>query len=78
MQSRHILFFKYIALEELAAGIYAIVKQNVTANKEGVFTTITNQLGFTRRGDSIRTRLNQSLGLLSNIIRDEDGTLSLK
>ena len=69
---------KYIALEELAAGIYAIVKQNVTANKEGVFTTITNQLGFTRRGDSIRTRLNQSLGLLSNIIRDEDGTLSLK
>lgn len=69
---------KYIAPEELVAGIYTIVKENVTASKDGVYLTIVNLLGFSRCGESIRSRLDDALVLLDNVIKVDRDMLSLK
>lgn len=52
---------KNIALEELAVGMWVIIQQNVTVDKEGLFTTITRELGFQRMGESIIDRMNAAL-----------------
>ena len=46
---------------ELANGIYKVIELNVGINKEGLFKTIANLLGFTRMGDNIRLKLEQAL-----------------
>ena len=69
---------KYIALEELAAGIYTIVKENVTVSKDGVYTTLTSLLGFSRCGESIRSRYDEALAMLETVIKEDDDMLSLK
>lgn len=71
---------KYISIEELADGLHTLIEQNVTATREGLFKTMTNLLGFSRTGDAIVTRYEEALTLLKkqNIIKDEDGLLSLQ
>ena len=63
---------KYIAPEELAAGLYVLLDQNYTAEKEGLYKTLVNQLGFTRMGDAIYAKLDQALLLIRNITIDGD------
>ena len=68
---------KYISLEELAGGIYAIVDQNVTASKEGVYSTLCSQLCFSRCGDSIKARLDEAMKLLGRNINVNGDILSV-
>ena len=44
---------KYISPEELSMGMYAVIKQNVSVTKEGLYHTLTNLLGFSRTGAGI-------------------------
>lgn len=68
---------KYIAPEELAAGLSAILKQNYSAEKEGLYRTLVNQLGFSRMSDSIYAKLDEALRLLRNVTIEGD-VISLK
>ena len=63
---------KYIAPEELAAGLSVILKQNYTAEKDGLYKAIVNQLGFSRMGDAINAKLDEALGLLRNVTVEGD------
>ncbi len=58
---------KYIAPEELAAGFYVLVKQNMTVDKDGLFRSLANQLGFTRLGEAIYSKLEKALELVPDI-----------
>lgn len=71
---------KYISIEELANGLYTLIKQNVTATREGLYKTMTNLLGFNRTGDAIVARFDEALLLLKkgNIIKEEDDLISLR
>ena len=68
---------KYIAPEELAAGLKTILKQNYSAEKDGLYKTLVNQLGFSRMGDAIYTKLDEALRLLRDVTIDGD-VISLK
>ncbi len=68
---------KYIAPEELAAGLVALLKQNYSAEKEGLYKALANQLGFSRMGDAIYAKFDEALGLIKNI-KIEDGVISFK
>ena len=69
---------KYIALEELANGLKELLKQNVTAEKTGLFKLLVEQLGFARMGDSILARLESALKLIAKDIDINGEMLSLK
>ena len=56
---------KYISIEELADGLYVLIKQNVTATKDGLYKTMTNLLGFSRTGDAIVSRYDEALAMLN-------------
>lgn len=76
--SKNLREIKYIALEELANGLKELLKQNVTAEKAGLFKLLAEQLGFARMGDSILVRLESALKLISNDIETNGEVLSLK
>ncbi|WP_027215238.1 hypothetical protein [Butyrivibrio fibrisolvens] len=57
---------KYIAPEEIAAGLMTLLKQNYSAEKDGLYRTLANQLGFARMGDAIVARFDEALGILKN------------
>ncbi len=66
---------KYIATEELAAGMYELIKQNVTVTKEGLYKMMTNLLGFSRTGEAILAKYDESLASLERnglIVLHED------
>ena len=63
---------KYIAPEELAAGLYIILKQNYTAEKDGLYKTIVNQLGFSRMGDAIYAKLDEALKMVPGVSIEGD------
>lgn len=71
---------KYISIEELADGLLTLIEQNVTATRDGLYKTMTNLLGFNRTGEAIVARFEEALTLLKrqNLIKEEDGLLSLK
>lgn len=69
---------KYIALEELAAGMWVIIKENVTVDKDGLFTSIAKELGFQRVGEAIVERLNAALDKLDSLIVVDGNNISLK
>ena len=69
---------KYIAREELAAGLLEVVGQNVTAAKEGMYRYIAKELGFSRVGETIYALFDDALGVLSGIVEVEDGMVSMK
>lgn len=71
---------KYISIEELADGLHTLIEQNVTATRDGLYKTMTNLLGFSRTGEAIVARFEEALTLLKrqNLIKEEDGLLSLK
>jgi hypothetical protein len=69
---------KYIALEELAAGMYEVICQNVSVDKNCLFHLIATKLGFARAGNAIQERLEQALLRLADVVDLSDDTLSLK
>ncbi len=69
---------KYIAPEELAAGILEILQQNVSADKNGLFRSIAQQCGVNRVGKTINEYLEQALALLKDSVVMDGDQLSLK
>ncbi len=69
---------KYIELQELANGLRAILAQNVTAEKRGLFRLLAQQLGFTRLSDSAEARMESALALLGADVELDGNFLSLK
>lgn len=68
---------KYIAREELAAGLLVIAEQNITADKDGMYRYIANELGFSRVGEAIYYRLEDALELLSAFVDVRDNVVSM-
>ena len=71
---------KYISDEELADGLYILIRHNISISKDNLYKALINYLGFTRMGDAASVKLDVALRLLTEngIIKDEDGLLSLK
>jgi hypothetical protein len=56
---------KYIAPEELAAGMRDILRENVSAGRDALYLVVVKMLGYSRVTDSMRERLDQAFELLS-------------
>lgn len=69
---------KYIETQELASGLKEILRQNVTAEKMGLFKLVVQQLGFSRMGDAILAQMESALKLISNDIETNGEMISLK
>ena len=69
---------KYISDEELAQGLRELLRQNISAEKMGLFRLLTQQFGFSRMGDAILTKLESALKLLKNEIAVDGDMISLK
>ncbi len=70
---------KYIAPEELAGGMYELIKQNDTVTKDGLYKYMTNILGFSRTGDAIVEKYEQALSILTRakLVKKNKDQLSL-
>lgn len=70
---------KYIAPEELAGGMYYIIRQNDTVTKDGLYKFMTNVLGFSRTGDNIVEKYDQALSILTRarLVKKSKDRLSL-
>ena len=69
---------KQIAPEELAAGIFEILRQNVSADKSGLYRTVALQCGFSRVGKTACEALDNALRLLENRVVEDGERISLK
>lgn len=69
---------KQIAPEELAAGMFEILKQNVTADKSGLYRSLAAQCGVTRVGKAINEAMDAALNVLSDRIIIDDEQVSIK
>ena len=60
-------------------GMYAVIKQNVSVTKDGLYRTLTNLLGFSRTGAGIVSRYDSILGDLIKyqLVKDENGIISV-
>lgn len=68
---------KQIAPEELAAGMLEILKQNVTADKAGLYRSLALQCGVNRVGKAINEALDSALLLLKDSIAIDGDQLSI-
>ena len=71
---------KYIAPEELAAGMLEILKQNMTADRNGLYRALAAQCRVTRVGKAINEAMDAALNVLlqnNSIVTDGD-QISLK
>ena len=66
-----------IAPEELAAGMYEILKQNITVDKEALFRSLASQCGITRMGKNIEENMESALRLLSDKADITENKISL-
>lgn len=69
---------RIIAPQELAAGMIIVIEQNITVEKEGLYRTIVNLLGFTRMSDAICAQLDKAFSLIRDRIVVENDVISLK
>lgn len=69
---------KQIAPEELAAGMFEILKQNVTADKSGLYRSLAAQCGVSRVGRAINETMDSALQILGDRIIIENDLISLK
>ena len=69
---------KQIAPEELAAGMLEILKQNVTADKSGLYRSLAAQCGVNRVGKVINEVLDSALHILEDLIIIDGEQISLK
>ena len=70
---------KYIALEELAGGMYYIIQQNNTVTRDGLYKYMTNILGFSRTGEAIVEKYDNALAVLirAKVVKKKNDLLSL-
>ena len=52
---------KYICREELASGLLSILKQNVSADKDGLYKTLAEQCGVKRAGTAVIAAFDAAL-----------------
>lgn len=69
---------KYISLEELAAGMLVIIKQNVTVDKAGMFKLLANELGFQRVAENILARFEEALELLDSLVESDGNNITIR
>ena len=69
---------KQIAPEELADGMLEILKQNMTADKEGLFRSLALQCGVNRVGKAIYETLDTALSFLKDKVIIDGEQVSLK
>lgn len=69
---------KDICLEELASGLLELLRQNVTADKTGLYHAFAGQCGCSRVGKAINERFDDALGLLKDKINVDGIMLSIK
>ena len=69
---------KQIAPEELAAGMLEILKQNVSADKNGLYHSLAIQCGVTRVGKAINEAMDSALHMLDNSISIDGEQITLK
>ncbi len=69
---------KQIAPEELAAGMFEILKQNVTADKSGLSRSLAAQCGVTRVGKAINAAMDSALDVLQDRIIVDGEQIYLK
>lgn len=69
---------KQIAPEELADGLWEILKQNVTAEKSGLYRSLIQQCGISRLTKGVTETLDQALKLLDDKVEIEGEQVSLK
>jgi hypothetical protein len=55
-----------------------LLKQNVRAEKEGLYRALVNQLGFNRLGDASYERLDEALRFLSDKVIVEGNIISIR
>ena len=68
---------KQIAPEELAAGMLEILKQNVTADKAGLYRSLAAQCGVARVGKAVNEAMDTALHLLEDRIIVDGEQISL-
>ena len=69
---------KQIAPEELAAGMLEILRQNIMADKSGLYRSLASQCGISRVGKAMNEILDSALRLLEDSITIEGDQISLK
>ncbi len=76
-QPRDILM---ISNDELASGMEVVINKNIGISKDGLFTTMANLLGFTRKGNNIISKLSASLEQLIKLkkVKEIEGQLFIK
>ena len=70
--------FKYVSCEELAAGIYRIVEDNVTVEKQGLYSAVAKVLGYSSVSAAMRERLDEAMRLIQNKLLISGDMISLK
>ena len=70
---------KYIAVEEIAAGMMVFIKHNISVDRDGLYKTLANELGFARVADNINARFDEAVKFLikKGYVVEEDGMLML-
>lgn len=68
----------YICAEELANGLREILRQNVVAEKTGLFRLLSTKLGFAHVGNAILKQMEEALDLISAEVEVNGEMLSLK
>ena len=69
---------KQISPEELAAGMLEILKQNVTAEKSGLYHTLAAQCGISRVGKTVNEMMESALRNLAGTVVVDGEQISLK
>lgn len=69
---------KQIAPEELAVGMLEILRQNITADKNGLYRSLALQCGVNRLSKAISECFDEALRLLKSSVVIEDNQISLK
>ena len=69
---------KQIAPEELAAGMFEILKQNVTADKSGLYRSLVAQCGVTRVGKAINEAMDAALSILADKVSVSGEAISVR
>ena len=57
---------KHIAPEELAEGMLEILKQNMTADKNGLYRSMAKQCGVSRLNKTVNACMDSALNILKN------------
>ena len=69
---------KDISIEELSSGMYELIKQNITVEKNNLYRTLSNKCGFDRVRKTISDRFDIVLESLSELVVIDNDTISIK